>query len=112
MGWDIYPAGLYDLLITLKKYNLPVFILENGICTDNDALRWDYICEHLESVNQAMQAGVKIMGYVYWSLLDNYEWDKGFGPRFGLIEVDYHTYKRTVRESARKLSEVCKTGKL
>ena len=112
MGWDIYPAGLYDLLITLKKYNLPVFILENGICTDNDALRWDYIREHLESVSQAMQAGVKIIGYVYWSLLDNYEWDKGFGPRFGLIEVDYHTYKRTVRESARKLSEVCKTGKL
>ncbi|MFA5063351.1 MAG: glycoside hydrolase family 1 protein [Candidatus Omnitrophota bacterium] len=112
MGWDIYPQGLYDLLLSLKKYNLPVFILENGICTDNDQLRWDYIAEHLESVNKAITSGVKVMGYVYWSLLDNYEWDKGFAPRFGLVEVDYDTYKRTVRESARKFSAVCKTGKL
>ncbi|MCX5695510.1 MAG: glycoside hydrolase family 1 protein [Candidatus Omnitrophica bacterium] len=112
MGWDIYPQGLYDLLMGLKKYNLPVFILENGICTDNDALRWDYIREHLESVNKALLGGVKILGYVYWSLLDNYEWDKGFAPRFGLVEVDYNTYKRTIRESARKFSEVCKTGRL
>ncbi|MDD5518688.1 MAG: glycoside hydrolase family 1 protein [Candidatus Omnitrophica bacterium] len=112
MGWDIYPQGLYDLLMGLKNYNLPVFILENGICTDNDALRWDYIKEHLESLSRAMQNGVKILGYVYWSLLDNFEWDKGFGPRFGLVEVDYHTYQRTIRESARKFSEVCLTNKL
>ena len=112
MGWDIYPQGLYDLLMSLKIYNLPVFILENGICTDNDALRWDYIKEHLESVNRAMQQGVKVLGYVYWSLLDNFEWDKGFGPRFGLVEVDYHTYQRTIRESARKFSAVCLSNKL
>ncbi|MFH0855836.1 MAG: family 1 glycosylhydrolase [Candidatus Omnitrophota bacterium] len=112
MGWDIYPQGLYDLLVGLKKYGLPVFILENGICTDNDALRWDYISEHLKSVKKAIDSGVEVMGYLYWSLLDNYEWDKGFGPRFGLIEVDYDNYKRTVRESARKFSEVCKYGKL
>lgn len=112
MGWDIYPQGLYDLLVGLKKYNLPVFILENGICTDNDSLRWDYIREHLESVNKAIAKGVKVLGYIYWSLLDNYEWDKGFAPRFGLIEVDYNTYKRKVRESARKFSQVCLTGRL
>ncbi|MFA4989838.1 MAG: glycoside hydrolase family 1 protein [Candidatus Omnitrophota bacterium] len=112
LGWDIYPQGLYDLLINLKHYNLPVFILENGICTDNDALRWDYIKEHLESLNRAMQNGVKVLGYVYWSLLDNFEWDKGFGPRFGLVEVDYHTYQRTIRESARKFSKVCLTNEL
>jgi len=112
MGWDIYPQGLYDLLMSLKKFRLPVFILENGICTDNDSLRWDYIREHLESVHKAMQSGVSMMGYLYWSLLDNYEWDKGFSPRFGLIAVDYHTYKRTVRESARKFSEVCRTANL
>jgi len=99
-------------LLSLKKYNLPVFILENGICTDNDQLRWDYIAEHIESVNKAIASGVKVMGYVYWSLLDNYEWDKGFAPRFGLVEVNYDTYKRTVRESARKFATVCKTGKL
>lgn len=112
MGWDIYPQGLLDLLRGLKKYKLPVFILENGICTDDDSLRWDYIREHLRSVHMAMEEGVGVMGYIYWSLLDNYEWDKGFKPRFGLIEVDYNTYKRSIRESARKFSAVCKSYQL
>ena len=112
LGWDIYPQGLYNLLLRLRWYNLPVFILENGICTDDDNLRWEFIREHLENLYLAVREGVKVLGYIYWSLIDNFEWDKGFGPRFGLIEVDYNTYKRTVRESARKFAEVCKTGYL
>ena len=112
LGWDIYPQGLYELLLKLKKYRLPVIITENGICTQDDASRWEYIHSHLKSVDLAMEKGVLIKGYFYWSLLDNFEWDKGFGPRFGLIDVDYNTYKRTVRESARKFGEVCKTGVL
>ena len=66
--------------------------------------------EHLKKVHAAMAGGAKVIGYIYWSLLDNFEWDKGFAPRFGLINVDYNSYKRTVRESARKFGEVCKTG--
>ncbi len=112
MGWDIYPEGLYSVLLEFKKYNLPLFILENGICTDDDNLRWDFICAHLKKLHLAMQAGVSVLGYIYWSLIDNFEWDKGFTPRFGLIEIDYRTYKRTVRESAKKFSLVCKTGRL
>lgn len=112
MGWDIYPRGIHDLLLKLKKYNLPVFILENGICVDDDNTRWEYIYEHLKNVHLAIEQGVKVLGYIYWSLLDNFEWDKGFIPRFGLIEVDYHTYKRTIRESARKFSLVCKSNQL
>ena len=112
LGWDIYPEGLYSVLIALKKYKLPVFVLENGICTDDDSLRWDFIQEHLKSLNQAMGAGLKVLGYIYWSLIDNYEWDKGFSPRFGLIDVDYNTYKRTIRESARKLAKVCLEGRI
>jgi beta-glucosidase len=112
LGWDIYPEGLYSLLLKLKRYDLPVFILENGICTEDDNTRWDFICEHLKRVHLAISQGVKVLGYIYWSLLDNFEWDKGFGPHFGLIEVDYATYKRTVRESAQKFSLVCKTGQL
>lgn len=110
MGWDIYPDGLYDLLLRLKKYNLPVMILENGICAEDDRKRWDFICQHLKSISLAMAKGVKVLGYIYWSLLDNFEWDKGFGPCFGLIDVDYVTFRRTVRESAKKMSLVCKTG--
>jgi beta-glucosidase len=112
LGWEIYPEGLYKLLIDLKKYNLPVFILENGISTDDDNLRWEFIRQHLENTYQAIKEGVNILGYIYWSLLDNYEWEKGFAPRFGLIAVDYNTYKRTIRESAKRLSVLCQTGRL
>jgi beta-glucosidase len=112
LGWDIYPQGLYNLLLGLKKYNLPIFILENGISTEDDNLRWDFISEHLKNIHLAMTQGTKVLGYIYWSLIDNFEWDKGLGPRFGLIEVDYHTYKRSVRESAKRFSLVCKTGRL
>ncbi len=110
LGWDIYPEGLRDLLLELKKFGLPVIITENGICTPEDPLRWEYLRSHLKSIHRAMEEGVPVKGYLYWSLLDNFEWDKGFGPRFGLIDVDYGTQQRTVRESARKFSSVCKTG--
>lgn len=112
LGWDIYPQGLSDVLLKLKKYNLPVIITENGICTLDDNLRWEYISAHLKSAHLAMENGVDIKGYLYWSLLDNFEWDKGFGPRFGLIDVDYATSRRMVRDSAKKFAEVCKTGVL
>jgi beta-glucosidase len=110
LGWDIYPHGLYKLLISLKKYGLPVLITENGICTGDDNLRWDYIREHLEESLRAMEEGVNLIGYIYWSLLDNFEWDKGFGPRFGLVDIDYQSQKRTVRDSARKLAAVIQSG--
>lgn len=112
LGWDIYPQGLYKLLIVMKKYDLPVLITENGICTEDDNLRWDYIREHLQQVHKAMDEGVKVIGYIYWSLLDNFEWDKGFGPRFGLVHIDYPSQKRTIKTSARKLAEVFKNGEI
>lgn len=108
LGWDIYPRGLSKLLLRLSRYDLPIFILENGICTQNDNERWDFIYEHLKNVHFAIEHDVKILGYLYWSLIDNYEWDKGFSPWFGLVEVDYNTYKRTARESAKKFALVCK----
>jgi len=112
LGWDIYPEGLYKLLLKLKGYKLPVIISENGICTEDDSQRWDYIREHLKCVHRAIASGVDVRGYIYWSLMDNYEWDKGFGPRFGLIDIDYATYARKVRPSAKLFGEVCRTGSL
>ncbi|MFA5410872.1 MAG: glycoside hydrolase family 1 protein [Candidatus Omnitrophota bacterium] len=112
LGWDIYPEGLYTILLKLKKYKLPVIITENGICTPDDNLRWEYIYNHLKNIRLAMEKGVNVAGYLYWSLLDNFEWHQGFAPRFGLIEVDYNNYKRIVRESARKFAAVCKNGVL
>jgi beta-glucosidase len=112
LGWDIYPEGLFNLLVGLKKYGLPVIIMENGICTSDDGLRWEFISAHLKNVRLAMDAGVDVKGYLYWSLMDNFEWDKGFGPRFGLLDVDYKTYARSIRKSAEYFGEVCKTGVL
>ncbi len=112
LGWDIYPEGLYKVLMGLRKYRLPLFILENGICTQDDNQRWDFIRSHLVSLSSAIAQGVKVLGYMYWSLMDNYEWDKGFGPRFGLIDIDYTTYARTIRESAKKFALVCKANSI
>ena len=110
LGWDIFPEGLYQVLLKLKKYNLPVLITENGICTSDDHERWEFIQAHLKNIHLAIEEGVDVKGYLYWSLLDNFEWDKGFGPRFGLVNVDYKSFQRTVRASALKYSLVCKTG--
>jgi len=99
-----------NLLLRIKKYDLPVFILENGICTEDDTLRWEFIRGHLDCLARAIEQGVNIIGYIYWSLMDNFEWDKGFAPRFGLIEVDYATYNRSIRDSALKFSGVAAKG--
>ena len=67
LGWDIYPKGLYEVLLSLRKYNLPVMITENGICTKDDNQRWKYIYDHLKYIHRAMNKGVKVTGYLYWS---------------------------------------------
>ncbi len=112
LGWDIYPEGLYQVLLNLKKYNLPVIIAENGICTADDNERWEYIQSHLKNVHLGLEQGVNVKGYLYWSLMDNFEWAHGFGPRFGLVGIDYSTFQRTARESAKKFAKVCQTGVL
>jgi beta-glucosidase len=110
LGWDIYPEGLYQVLTKLKRYNLPVVVTENGICTLNDDLRWEFIDVHLKAIHRAMQEGVDVAGYLYWSLLDNFEWAEGYKPRFGLIDMNYQTQERTIRPSARKFAAVCQSG--
>ena len=95
-----------------SKYKLPVIISENGICTNDDTERSEFIVEHLKAVALAMTEGVPVIGYLYWSLLDNYEWADGFAPRFGLIEVDDTTQSRKIRGSARKFEEIIRSGKI
>jgi beta-glucosidase len=100
LGWKIKPEGLFNVLNGVKKYKLPVYVTENGLADEKDALRADFIRDHLRAVERAQREGVDVRGYFHWSLLDNYEWDLGFGPRFGLAEVDYKTMKRKMRPSA------------
>ena len=112
LGWEIYPQGLHKLIKVFSRYKLPILISENGICTDDDSERSEFIVDHLKAVALAMKEGANVIGYLYWSLLDNYEWADGFAPRFGLIEVDYATQGRKVRGSARKFEEIIKAGRL
>ena len=112
LQWEIYPEGLYELLRQLKRYRLPILITENGVCTDDDSQRETFIGGHLRNVGRALQEGIPVIGYLYWSLLDNFEWAEGYTPRFGLIEVNYETQQRTVRPSALKMAELIRTGKM
>lgn len=100
VGWPVYPAGLEQLLLDFRRYKKPLYILENGIADAADTKRADYIREHIRAVERAQAQGADVRGYFYWSLLDNFEWAAGFGPRFGLVEVNYDTQERRPRRSA------------
>ncbi|HTL48612.1 MAG TPA: glycoside hydrolase family 1 protein [Verrucomicrobiae bacterium] len=111
MGWEVYPEGFYRILMSLKQYGLPVLVCENGICAHEDEQRQAFIKSHLGALERAGKDGLDVMGFFYWSLLDNFEWADGFKPRFGLVEVDYATQARKVRQSAHVLAELCRNIK-
>ncbi len=109
-GWEIYPEGLYDLLMYLhKEYNgIKLIIDENGAAFNdvveengeiNDTDRLGYLKEHIIQVHRALEHGANIKGYYLWSLLDNFEWNLGYTKRFGIVYVDYATQKRTIKKS-------------
>ena len=109
-GWEVYPAGIYDLLIQLKnKYNVEdIYITENGCSYSDgpnadkkidDQRRIDYHRSHLEELKLAIRDGVNCKGYFAWSLMDNFEWAQGYSQRFGLIWVDFDSLERIPKES-------------
>lgn len=102
MGWEIYPEGIYRLAKqAYQKFKKPIIITENGIVDSFDTRRAAFIREHIQQIERALADGIDIRGYLYWSLLDNFEWESGFGPRFGLVEVDYkNALERKIRPSA------------
>ncbi len=110
MGWEVYPAGLTELLMRLQRdYRLPpVYITENGAAYADrfeggavqDTARVGYLGSHIQAVATARDAGVDVCGYFAWSLLDNFEWAHGYTKRFGIVHVDYATQARTPKASA------------
>lgn len=112
MNWEIYPEGIYFVLKDLNKFKKPIFITENGIADGVDQLREKFIKNHLYWVWRAIQDGADVCGYLYWSLLDNFEWAHGFSPRFGLVEIDYATLERKIRPSAYEYAKICLTNRL
>ena len=109
LGWEIYPEGLYRLCKKYwLKYKMPIFITENGICDSKDMQRTEYIYDHFTMIKKLLDEGIPVERYYHWSLIDNFEWDEGLTPRFGLIEVDYETQKRTIRNSGFFYGELSK----
>ncbi|MCL5666260.1 MAG: family 1 glycosylhydrolase [Patescibacteria group bacterium] len=112
-GWGIHPEGIERILLRLRKYKKPIYILENGLADNKDDKREKFIKDHLFYVHQAIGKGVDVKGYLYWSLTDNFEWEEGFWPRFGLIEIDREDLlRRKVRYSATKFAEICRNNYL
>ena len=114
MGWEFYPEALED---TIRRAwavtdGTPIVVTENGIATDRDDERVEYVERALAGVLRAVADGIDVRGYTYWSLLDNFEWAEGYRPTFGLVAVDRTTFARTVRPSARWLGEVARANAL
>ena len=111
MGWELYPEGLYRVLKNVsRRYQKPVFVTENGLADVKDDKRPTFIRTHIDAMLRAKKEGADIRGYFYWSLLDNFEWDDGFWPRFGLVEVDYKTLERKIRPSAWEYKKIIERG--
>jgi beta-glucosidase len=123
MHWDVQPEGLTRLLRRVSdEYAAPagttLFITENGAAYDDelvidagekrvhDADRTEFVRVHLGAVLDAIDAGVDVRGYFYWSLLDNFEWAWGYEKRFGIVHVDYDTQERTLKDSGREYRRI------
>ena len=102
MGYEVWPEALGATIrrATEVTGGLPVYVTENGIGIDDDPLRIEYVTRALAGVGECLDDGIDIRGYFYWSLLDNFEWVLGYGPTFGLVEVDRETFERTAKPSA------------
>lgn len=110
LGWPVTPNVMnYGMRFLYRRYRKPIYISENGVaCNDrifldgkvHDADRIDFIQSYLEQLHTAVENGCDVRGYFHWSLMDNFEWNEGYDPRFGLIFVDYRNGNRIWKDSA------------
>jgi beta-glucosidase len=108
----VYPAGLARILEKFAAFNLPLLVTENGLATDDETWRREFLHQHLDSLAQALVKGVNVIGYLYWSLIDNFEWTLGTNARFGLAAVDFATQQRLPRPCAEDFARVCRSNRL
>lgn len=109
LGWEIYPEGLYQIMTSLKKFGKPIFITENGIADKSDSLRAQFIKDHVEQIRRCIDENLDVIGYLHWSLMDNYEWHEGYKTegKFGLFFIDRNT--QALPRVMTKGAEVLKT---
>ena len=112
-GYEFYPQALGGTIrLAAERTGRPVYVTENGIATNDDTRRIAYIDAALTEVRSCIDEGIDVRGYIHWSLLDNFEWTSGYGQHFGLVEVDFDTFKRTPKPSAHHLGAIAMKGKL
>ena len=108
---EIYPEGMRQVLEMAKVFDLPIYITENGLPDADDDQRPGFILRHLRQVWSAVNfGGAPVMGYYFWSLVDNFEWERGWVERFGLIYVDETTQERKLRRSGEMYGRICRSG--
>jgi beta-glucosidase len=106
MPYGIYPEGLYRAIREISCLGVPIYITENGIADAKDDRRDLFLRRYLYALWRAIQDGYDVRGYFYWSLMDNFEWNRGFEPKFGLYKVNFDTQERTLRPGASYLREI------
>jgi beta-glucosidase len=102
MPYSIYAEGLYYAIRDVAQLRIPIYITENGIADKTDTKRDLWIKRHFYALHKALQDGFDVRGFLYWSLMDNYEWDMGYTQKFGLSAVDMKTFERTIRPGAQR----------
>ena len=114
MGYEFWPEALEACIRRAWEMTeqTPVVVTENGIAVEDDSERVEYVTRALEGVLRCIEDGIEVRGYTYWSALDNFEWALGYGPRFGLIDVDRTTFERTPKPSAEWLGRVARANSL
>jgi beta-glucosidase len=126
MGWTVEARGLEDHLVALSRDfpGLPLMVMENGAAFADtvsvvdgeqiveDRERVEYLADHLAATCRARERGADVRGYFVWSLIDNFEWTEGYGPRFGVVRVNYETLERIPKRSAHWLAQMCATRTL
>jgi beta-glucosidase len=111
LGWEVYAAGLARVLRRLARYGLPLMVTENGIATTDEDQRTQFLQDHVRALADAGREGIPLLGYLYWTLMDNYEWNSGHTAQFGLAATDFGTQQRSPRPAARLFRTICKTGR-
>ena len=120
LGWIIDPRCMYwNVKFVYEKYGLPIMITENGIASNDvvnddgrvyDPDRAEFMKGYLSTLKRAANEGIPVLGYLHWSVMDNFEWAEGYEPRFGLVHVDYKNQKRTIKESAHYYKHIIETN--
>lgn len=112
MGYEFYPAALGGALRRAHEAaRCPLYVTECGIATDDDGRRMAFYDGALAAMIACMEAGIDVRGFFAWSLLDNFEWMMGYGPKFGLVAVDRESQLRTVRPSGRRLGQIARENR-